>query len=107
MTANRAVNTDAHRRRCAPWWSPLPWFVRPLSSFGASHTSSLNRSLAVKPFTTVAVVFLALIAAVHLLRLFAGWEVTVVGFVSLVERIRSSHSRWASVNGLARGTHVT
>jgi len=35
----------------------------------------------VKPFTTVAVVFLALIAVVHLLRLFAGWEVTVVGFV--------------------------
>ena len=34
-----------------------------------------------KPFTTVAVVFLALIAVVHLLRLFAGWEVTVVGFV--------------------------
>ena len=48
---------------------------------GASHTSSLNRSLAVKPFTTVAGVFLALMAAVHLLRLFAGWEVTVVGFV--------------------------
>jgi len=23
MTANRAVNTDAHRRRCAPWWSPV------------------------------------------------------------------------------------
>jgi len=35
----------------------------------------------VKPFTTVAVIFLALIAAVHLLRLFGGWEVTVVGFV--------------------------
>lgn len=34
-----------------------------------------------KPFTTVAVVVLALIAVVHLLRLFAGWEVTVVGFV--------------------------
>ena len=32
-----------------------------------------------KPFTTVAVVLLALIAIVHLLRLFAGWEVTVVG----------------------------
>lgn len=34
-----------------------------------------------KPFTTVAVVFLALIAVVHLLRLFLAWEVTVVGFV--------------------------
>ena len=22
-TANHAVNTDAHRRRCAPWWSPV------------------------------------------------------------------------------------
>jgi hypothetical protein len=20
---NRAVNTDAHQRRCAPWWSPV------------------------------------------------------------------------------------
>jgi hypothetical protein len=20
---NHAVNTDAHRRRCAPWWSPV------------------------------------------------------------------------------------
>ena len=34
-----------------------------------------------KPFTTIAVAFLALIAVVHLLRLFAGWEVIVVGFV--------------------------
>ena len=34
-----------------------------------------------KPFTTVAVVLLALSAIVHLLRLFAGWEVTVVGLV--------------------------
>lgn len=34
-----------------------------------------------KPFTTVAVAFLALIAIAHLLRLFTGWEVVVVGFV--------------------------
>ena len=34
-----------------------------------------------KPFTTVAVVLLAVIAIVHLLRLFAGWEVSIVGFV--------------------------
>lgn len=34
-----------------------------------------------KPFTTIAVVFLAVIAVVHLIRLFASWEVTVVGFV--------------------------
>ena len=33
-----------------------------------------------KPFTTIAVVFLALVAVVHLLRLFAGWEVVVIGF---------------------------
>jgi hypothetical protein len=33
-----------------------------------------------KPFTTIAVLFLALIAVVHLLRLFTGWEVIVVGF---------------------------
>lgn len=34
-----------------------------------------------KPFTTIAVAFLALIAVVHLLRLFAGWEAIVAGFV--------------------------
>jgi hypothetical protein len=34
----------------------------------------------VKPFTTIAVALLALIAIVHLLRLFAGWEVVVTGF---------------------------
>jgi hypothetical protein len=38
----------------------------------------------VKPFTTVAVVFLALIAIVHFLRLFAGWGLTVVGLVIAV-----------------------
>jgi hypothetical protein len=35
----------------------------------------------VKPFTTIAVALLTLIALVHLLRLFAGWEVVVSGFV--------------------------
>ena len=34
-----------------------------------------------KPFTTITVVFLAAIAVLHLFRLFAGWEVSVVGFV--------------------------
>ena len=34
-----------------------------------------------KPFTTIAVVFLAAVAVVHLLRLFAGWEVSIVGFL--------------------------
>jgi hypothetical protein len=33
-----------------------------------------------KPFTTIAVVLLAVIAVVHLLRLFTGWEVIVSGF---------------------------
>ena len=34
-----------------------------------------------KLFTAIAVVFLAAIAVVHLLRLFAGWEVSIVGFI--------------------------
>ena len=34
-----------------------------------------------KPFTTVAVVLFALVALVHLSRLFYGWEVTVNGMV--------------------------
>jgi hypothetical protein len=34
-----------------------------------------------KPFTTIAVAVLALIAIAHVLRLFASWEVVVVGFV--------------------------
>jgi hypothetical protein len=35
----------------------------------------------VKPFTTIAVAVFTLMAIVHLLRLFAGWEVVVTGFV--------------------------
>jgi hypothetical protein len=34
-----------------------------------------------KPFTAAAIAVFALIAVVHLLRLFAGWEITVVRFV--------------------------
>jgi len=34
-----------------------------------------------KPFTTIAVALFTLIALVHLLRLFTGWEVVVVGYV--------------------------
>jgi len=45
----------------------------------------------VKPFTAIAVVLFTLIAILHLLRLFAGWEITVVGFVIPV---------WWSVIGL-------
>jgi len=46
----------------------------------------------VKPFTTIAVCLFALIALVHLFRLFAGWEVVVSGFVIPV---------WWSAIGLA------
>ena len=44
-----------------------------------------------KPFTTIAVAIFSLIAIVHLLRLFVGWEVIVSGFVIPV---------WWSVLGL-------
>jgi len=35
----------------------------------------------VKPFTTIAVILFTLIAVLHLLRLFAGWQIIVLGFV--------------------------
>jgi len=34
-----------------------------------------------KPFTATAVVVLTIVAVIHLLRLLAGWEVVVSGFV--------------------------
>lgn len=34
-----------------------------------------------KPFTMIAVALFALIALAHLLRLFTGWEIVVVGYV--------------------------
>ena len=34
-----------------------------------------------KPFTAIAVAVFALVALVHLLRLFSGWEVVVGGLV--------------------------
>ena len=34
-----------------------------------------------KPFTTIAVIVLAIVALVHLVRLFAGWEVIIAGYV--------------------------
>ena len=37
--------------------------------------------VAVKPFILTAVLVLVLIALVHLVRLFTGWEVVVNGFV--------------------------
>lgn len=33
-----------------------------------------------KPFTTIAVVIFALVAVVHLIRLFTGWEIIVNGY---------------------------
>ena len=40
-----------------------------------------SRGLAImKPFTLAAVVVLTLIALVHLVRLFTGWDVVVTGF---------------------------
>jgi hypothetical protein len=47
----------------------------------ADGASSANSEVTMKPCTAIAVAFLALIAVVHLLRLFAGWEIVVVGFV--------------------------
>jgi hypothetical protein len=44
-----------------------------------------------KPFTTIAAVIFAVIALLHSLRLYSGWEVTVRGMVV---------SMWASVAGL-------
>ena len=44
-----------------------------------------------KPFTTIAVALFTLIALLHLLRLFTGWEVVVVGYVVPV---------WFSLPGL-------
>ena len=34
-----------------------------------------------KPFTTIAVAVFTVMAIVHLVRLFVGWEVVVTGFV--------------------------
>jgi hypothetical protein len=44
-----------------------------------------------KPFTTIAAVIFALVAIVHTLRMFLGWEVTVNGLAVPM---------WASVAGL-------
>ena len=34
-----------------------------------------------KPFTILAVALLVLVAVMHLIRLFTGWEVTIGGFI--------------------------
>jgi len=43
-----------------------------------------------KPFTTIAVIIFSLIASIHLLRLFFGWEVVINGMIVPI---------WASVPG--------
>ncbi len=48
--------------------------------------------LNIKPFTTIAAVIFAVVAVVHVLRLFLGWEITVHGVAV---------PTWASVLGLA------
>lgn len=42
--------------------------------------ATIARGYRMKPFTLIAVVVLAFIALVHLLRLFAGWTVVITGF---------------------------
>ena len=44
-----------------------------------------------KPFTSIAVAVFALVAVVHLVRLFTGWEVIVNGYVV---------PEWASLAGV-------
>jgi hypothetical protein len=34
-----------------------------------------------KPFTTIAIIVFSVIAFIHLLRLFFGWEVTISGMI--------------------------
>ena len=54
--------------------------VRPLSAITLTRISLRSEKL-LKPFTMMAVVLLALIAVLHLLRLVLGWEVAVNGLV--------------------------
>jgi hypothetical protein len=49
--------------------------------FSAITITASGLGVAVKPFILTAVVVLVLIALVHLVRLFTGWEVVVNGFV--------------------------
>lgn len=50
-------------------------------SLGCHSDFSHTGEVAVKPFTTIAVAVFGLIALLHLLRLFVGWELVVTGFV--------------------------
>jgi len=40
-----------------------------------------TRKIDMKPFTTLAILFLSLIAILHLLRFVQGWEVTINGMI--------------------------
>ena len=51
----------------------------------------MSQDLPVKPFTTIAIVIFALVAALHVLRLIFGWEAVIDGLVIPM---------WASVVGL-------
>jgi len=45
----------------------------------ASSRLSRKEERVIKPFTTIAVIVFSLIASLHLLRLFFGWEVIISG----------------------------
>jgi hypothetical protein len=62
-----------------------PFALRNMSGlavdFSAITITASGLGVAVKPFILTAVVVLVLIALVHLVRLYTGWEVVVNGFV--------------------------
>jgi hypothetical protein len=60
---------------------PMPVFLLLLA--GACHDSAARKTTGwrVKPFTAIGAVIFALVAFLHLLRLFLGWEMTVSGLI--------------------------
>ena len=62
-----------------------PFALRNMSGlavdFSAITITASGLGVAVKPFILTAVLVLVLIALVHLVRLFTGWDVVVNGFV--------------------------
>jgi len=58
---------------------------------GQSNYNAAKKGAPMKPFTTIAAGFFALVAVVHLLRLFIGWEIMVNGMLV---------PRWISAPGL-------
>ena len=55
------------------------YLLGPFLTEFVQHTGTREDN--VKPFTITAVALFTLIALVHLLRLVAGWEVVITGFV--------------------------